>query len=72
MVDDLAALPKTNPAGRYLPESSKIRKELELLLPNGIKFCVGIDFLLICTRTGSDALESRRRLDYVPVREHMR
>ncbi|MFO1004658.1 MAG: SUMF1/EgtB/PvdO family nonheme iron enzyme [Planctomycetaceae bacterium] len=33
MVDDLAALPKTNPAGRYLPESAKIRKELELLLP---------------------------------------
>lgn len=33
MVDDLAALPKTNPAGRYLPEASKIRKELELLLP---------------------------------------
>ena len=33
MVDDLAALPKTTPAGRYLPEAAKIRKELELLLP---------------------------------------
>ncbi len=33
MVDDLAALPKTTPAGRYLPEAAKIRKEIELLLP---------------------------------------
>lgn len=33
MVDDLAALPKTNPAGRYLPEAAKIRQELQLLFP---------------------------------------
>ncbi|MEZ6056946.1 MAG: SUMF1/EgtB/PvdO family nonheme iron enzyme [Planctomycetaceae bacterium] len=33
MVDDLAALPKGNVAGRYLPEGAKIRKELALLLP---------------------------------------
>jgi len=33
MVDDLAALPKGNVAGRYLPEGAKIRKELGLLLP---------------------------------------
>lgn len=33
MVDDLSALPKTGPAGRYLPEAEKICKELQLLLP---------------------------------------
>jgi formylglycine-generating enzyme required for sulfatase activity len=33
MVDDLSALPKTGPAGRYLPEADKIRRELLLLLP---------------------------------------
>ncbi|MCA9028877.1 MAG: SUMF1/EgtB/PvdO family nonheme iron enzyme, partial [Planctomycetaceae bacterium] len=33
MVDDLEVLPKTRPAGRYLPEASKIRQELQLLLP---------------------------------------
>ena len=33
MVDDLNALPKTRPAGRYLPEKRKIEQELKLLLP---------------------------------------
>lgn len=33
MVDDLEALPRTTPAGRFLPESAKIRGELDLLLP---------------------------------------
>jgi hypothetical protein len=32
MVDDLAALPKTAPAGRFLPESARIRKELQILI----------------------------------------
>lgn len=34
MVDDLTALPKSTPAGRFLPEREKIQKELSILLPS--------------------------------------
>ena len=34
LVDDLDAISKTSPPGRYLPEAVKIRKELQLLLPS--------------------------------------
>jgi formylglycine-generating enzyme len=33
MVDDLQALPESTPPGRFLPESARIRRELQLLLP---------------------------------------
>ena len=33
LVDDTQALPRSDKAGRYLPEHSKIRRELQLLLP---------------------------------------
>ena len=33
LVDDTRALPRSDKAGRYLPEHSKIRRELQLLLP---------------------------------------
>ncbi|MFN9717672.1 MAG: SUMF1/EgtB/PvdO family nonheme iron enzyme [Planctomycetota bacterium] len=33
LVDDLSALPKGGPAGRFLPEQKKIREELRILLP---------------------------------------
>ena len=34
MVDDMESIAKTKPAGRYLPEASKIAKELALLISN--------------------------------------
>ena len=33
LVDDTRALPRTDTAGRYLPERAKIQRELEILLP---------------------------------------